>query len=154
MGIRRRLKQTASCLTCWWDCMTNIGDAAAMFTVRVWLCRAAVHEWMIPTHRACGTRLKKTFMHPVPLQLYILMLQFMFLWLFRETFVLCLVYHLFFRANVKVNISWICFVCSAQFVENIDLFFGLFPFGLAWCKRIKFLYSLYDASQLIALNVW
>ncbi|KAF0043841.1 hypothetical protein F2P81_002999 [Scophthalmus maximus] len=27
------------------------------------------------------------------------------------------------RANVEVDTSWIRFVCSAQFVENIDLLF-------------------------------
>lgn len=35
----------------------------------------------------------------------------------------CLVYHLFCEAKVKVNIPWICLVCSAQFVEIIDLCF-------------------------------
>lgn len=30
---------------------------------------------------------------------------------------------LFCRANVEVDTSWIRFVCSAQFVENIDLLF-------------------------------
>lgn len=30
------------------------------------------------------------------------------------------------RANSKVDMRLICFVSSAQFVENIDLFFGIF----------------------------
>lgn len=46
--------------------------------------------------------------------------------LYRETFVYSLVYRLFARADAKVDIFWICFVSSAQFVENIDLFIGDF----------------------------
>lgn len=51
--------------------------------------------------------------------------------LFGETIVQRLAYRLFYflggglfcRANVEVDTSWIRFVCSAQFVENIDLLF-------------------------------
>lgn len=127
MGIRGRLRLTTWYWTCWWDSMTNTGDVSVMFTVSEWwLCRACC-AWVNDSHTLCmWNPVEKDFIYLVPLQLYILMYQFMFLWLFRETFVHCSLYHLLCRANVKVDISWICFVCSAQFVENIDLFFGIF----------------------------
>lgn len=55
----------------------------------------------------------------------------MFFWLFRESFVHCLVYHLFCGANAEVDISRVCFVSSAQFVESIDFVLWYFAHGLA-----------------------
>lgn len=41
----------------------------------------------------------------------------------------------FSGANAEVDISGICFVCSAQLVESIDLFFLVFFFRL--CAALK-----------------
>lgn len=143
----------ASCWKCGWDGMTNTGDGAMMFTVGAWLCRAAVHEWMIPN---CGIQLH-THMHRVPSQLYIY-------WCCVSCFsgcsgkhFYCLVYRLFLPGLTWMSIlSWICFVSSAQFVENIDLFFGCFFLRLSSIlKDQSFLpYSWCYVGQLIRANVW
>lgn len=118
----------------------------------MWSCCA----WMNDSHTSCmWNAVEKDFACPVPLQPCILMFQFMLLRMFWETFVLCSVYHLFCRPNVKVDICWICFVWSAQFVENIDLCFGVFLLAQLSVKGWSF--SAAPAayrSQCLCIDDW
>lgn len=60
----------------------------------------------------------------------------------------------FSGANAEVDISGICFVCSAQLVESIDLFFLVFFFRLRSALKDKLSPPLIRGAYRVVMDGW